>query len=716
MNGKMKLVAAIVLLLGVATAAVAQEGIRFEGKLYDYWNDVNDLVISGDYAYVAEHWGVATVDLSDDANPVIIGVYYDVDSPIHQVLLDRQVLYAASETGFYSIDVTHPARLEKIAFTPVSPAMGQFALHDSLLLACGESNWRRPHRELLSVFSILHFRHPVLLDTLAYDSLGVGYLAIQNRRAYIAGNRLSVVDLTDPRNVRILGSTNFGVGGPLVVRGNYAYINVGDLITLDISNPDSARYLERYSLAGYYPNSLKLIGSNLFLCNGGLAEFNLANPASPSLVREIGEFNSVAAGVHNGYAIVTGWNDRIYVFSGMNLHTLFQNRGAVDKVVLDGSTAYMTTDDGFIIADLTNPRSPQMIVGVPTWTHGLAIQDQLAYITSGSTLIIADVSDRRHPTEITSFQLPDYDEGGTIKVDGNVGYYRSINYGTEDNYLRILDISNPHQPENISFLELGYYSGNFAVNDRAAYVISEYEERDLLIADLTRLDRPTVNTQLRLRPDDPAKLQDICITGNTLFAAYDSSGLYTFDLDNPFSPQQSGGYIDPDGIGYEHLAWADDHLYATSRRGGLIVFDVSTPSEPNMIGHLMDSYGMGLMSASDSLLAVSTGASLRFYDVSGALPVRIESPGAPSTPLMLTAYPNPFNSSATVQFSNISHFPIALSLFDPQGRNLGEWSVSVGAGNGGRMVLNGDWLPSGTFYLRAGGVGVGSTIPLVHVR
>ncbi len=73
----------------------------------------------------------------------------------------------------------------------------------------------------------------------------------------------------------------------------------------------------------------------------------------------------------------------------------------------------------------------------------------------------------------------------------------------------------------------------------------------------------------------------------------------------------------------------------------------------------------------------------------------------PSSFILLSAYPNPFNNQTTVTFTLPHPGPVSLSVFDPQGRRVTDMTTPTILPTGAnRLTLEAGGLPSGSYLLR----------------
>jgi hypothetical protein len=262
-------------------------------------------------------------------------------------------------------------------------------------------------------------------------------LAVEGQHAYlIQGNaetpkRLHVVDLTDPSQPRIVGSTPVTTYAMrLAMSGHFIYVlDEPNFRVFDVSNPAEPHDVGSCELGkGLW--DLAIQGRYAYVTDvESVRVIDLENPAAP---KQVGRCEVETA---QGIAVA-------------------------------GQYAHVACDiEGLHILDISDPQSPQE-VGVfrsPQGAADVAVVDKYAYIAGGEdavTLWIADVSHPKRPKGVGKFG--DWIQG-SIAVQGDYAFLAGGD-------LDIVDISNPAAPQRA-----GSYPGAtdlVAVDDRL-YIVND---------------------------------------------------------------------------------------------------------------------------------------------------------------------------------------------------------------------------------------------------
>jgi hypothetical protein len=248
--------------------------------------------------------------------------------------------------------------------------------------------------------------------------------------AYAVGDRLEIIDISNPSNPIFKGSYKIsgGASGVQVV-GNYAYVANGDsgLQIIDISNPTTPTLKGNYNTSGG-ASGVQVVGNYAYVADGssGLQIIDISNPTTPTLK---GNYNT----------------------SG----------NALDVQVV-GNYAYVADDSsGLQIIDISNPTTPTLKGNYNTSGSAYSVQvvGNYAYIADrGSGLQIIDISNPSAPIFKSNYDT-NGDDAFDVQIVGNYAY---IANGTQG--LQIIDISNPSTPT---------LKGNF-YEYQNGYVISSY--------------------------------------------------------------------------------------------------------------------------------------------------------------------------------------------------------------------------------------------------
>lgn len=281
---------------------------------------------------------------------------------------------------------------------------------------------------------------------------------------------------------------------------------------------------------------------------------------------------------------------------------LNQLGGTVKGLVVRDNRAYVGTGAQLAVFDLTNPAQPALLGQTAPGVHlvrDVALYGNYAYVVDGGEMVVQG--------------------GGIVGWSGG---------------MRVVDISNPQQPQVVATITVPDYPTYVAVQGHYAYIscMSKFS-----IWDLTDPLHPT-RTGTYTAAIYPPTAGIVLPSGTVAYYAIGSIGLVVVDISNPNQPQELGRYL-PDTLDKASVIAIRDHYayLADSSGSGISVVDVSNSTAMQEVG----SYSLG--GVNDIAIAGSYAYAVHSYggftgltilDISGTTPVKVgglELPGKPLT-------------------------------------------------------------------------------------
>ena len=471
--------------------------------------------------------------------------------------------------------------------------------------------------------------HDLVYD-MAYDPA--------TQRLYVVNHYDGIVDIWDmstPSSPVLLNSLYTGhryreevaVRNDTLFLGPYHYSSYMALFLYDVHNPAAITRLDSLVMPTVYPAfELQVAGSYVF-----------------------------AACRDSGLQIVDlGTLTRVAVFDST----------AYDLVVV-GSYAYLATDRGLVVLDVSNPTSPVQVgfLALPSTRRARMVyrHDTLTILYSasyGDTLSVlrqVDVTNPQAPVLVDSVWGPEVYFYGEPSVYGDFVYaprnsggfvvfqayplavrqevnflsYWAVDYAFVNPYLfipaygpaalRVFDLTDPANPVAVATLPLntaGYPQGIYRQGNRL-YVAVGGPQPSLQVVNISSPTAPYVEGTLPF--SGTKRLWGVAVSGDYAYVGELGDSLYIVDISNPSSPQRvSALYLPfqttgPYG-GRRRVAISGNYAYVTW--GGLHIVDISDPLHPVRISGLAryeDSWDVAL---SGTYALVAWRDSLEVVDVS----------------------------------------------------------------------------------------------------
>lgn len=495
---------------------------------------VEGVAVSGSYAYVADGpAGVRIIDVSDPSTPTEVGSC-DTPGRARDVVVAGSHAYVADyDGGLRVLDVSDPAAPGEIGFCATSGKALDVAVSGGYAYV---ADWDGG----LRVIDVSSPAAPTQVGF--YDTPGRPHgVAVSGGYAYVADGDggLRIVNVSDPSAPSEVGSCDvpeFACG--VAVAGNYAYVAAADdgLRIVDVSMatmPSEVGYCLTWRTAW----AVVVAEDHAYVADwwGGVCVIDVANPAHPIRTgssRTLGDASAIA--LAGGYAYVADW------------------------------------DAGLRVIDVSSPAQPIMTGSYEArwWSYGVAVSGHYAYVAHrGSGLRIVDVSDPAAPIEVGRYDTPRGAEG--VAVAGDYAYVAHWNG------LHVINVLDPAAPSEVGYCDTPEGAQGVAVSATLAYVANYHD--GLRVIDVSD---PAAPTQVGFY-DTQGMAWAVVVTGNYAYVTDGGHGLRIIDVSNPASPVEAGFYDTP-GWAYG-LAIADDHAYVADATA-LRILDVSDPTAPIEVG------------------------------------------------------------------------------------------------------------------------------------
>ena len=350
-----------------------------------------------------------------------------IGGSVYAVALQGDYAYIGVGPRLVILDVSNPAQPPVIGQTGVLPGMvGDVAVAGAYAyVADGEGGLR--------IVDVSDPAHPA--EAGSYDTPGVAYdVAVSGAYAYVADREggLRIVDVSDPAHPAETGScdTPGSFAWGVAVSGAYAYVadRGSGLRIVDVSDPAHPAEVGFYDTPGQ-AHGVAVSGAYAYVADwGGLRIVDVSDPAHPS---EVGFYNTlyaVGVAVSGAYAYVAA------EFSGLRIVDVSDPAHPAEAgscatlyavgVAVSGAYAYVADGEGGLrIVDVSDPAHPTEAgsCDTPGAAWGVAVSGAYAYVADREGgLRIVDVSDPAHPAEVGFYNTPGYAYG--VAVAGAYAY------------------------------------------------------------------------------------------------------------------------------------------------------------------------------------------------------------------------------------------------------------------------------------------------------
>jgi hypothetical protein len=428
--------------------------------------DSGDAVtVTNNAAFLADRWGLYSIDVSDPRNPHKVGTY-----PGMPISVEARGNICCVTFGnpndpewleFDVLDVSNPASMQRLGYLSDAGGFDMF-IEDSLVFISGYYTGEHEFQ----VVSIADSGHPVRVGACSTsgDNWGV-WSCVARSWAYAADNYegLAAIDLQNLA-APILDTTIAAAAfaSDVSVAGSVCYVAdaAAGMRILDLSDPTLPREIGAVDTTGdCYSQSVVAMDSFAFTdwAYPYLRAISVTDPAKPNKVGACIIFNRANDMVLRDSLLYVAEDDKFQIVN------VAQPRAplVVGTCNLPDYTYEMDMRDtlafvasgvsGLQIVDVARPDSPAVIGALtpPNGACGVAVVDTFAYVASGN-LYIASVAAPTSPYLIDSMALPNF--GVALEVSDSLLFVGSWSVGASRTEVRLLDIRDPTKPVSLGSL------------------------------------------------------------------------------------------------------------------------------------------------------------------------------------------------------------------------------------------------------------------------
>lgn len=706
-----------------SSEARAQTGVEIMSTAL--WTYNQDCLAMGDTLAVALRYGVQLWDVADAGDPLLLGSLYGDEARLWALDGADSLLVTSNHLGEMAVlniaDPGAPTELASIGGLGASADLLMRSESDGLLVySAGRTTFG------FRVHNLDTPESPALLGTLNLS--GLSSVAGEGDTLLVLGigAGLHSVDVSDPANPVLLNTLPLtGTHSKVSVSGDLAAVasDEAGFHLLDVSDPalpvllNSVIPTVNADYMDLHVEELILEGGTLFVVaeTAGPLRYDVSDPLNPLLVGYEPELDGYPPLAFNGFRGACLAGDRLYashfsidrpgalIFDLSGDDPLYLNRTSgydyIRSAAVSGDQVYACTGAmGLQALDHSNPDEIVRLGGIElvnTW--GAEARGDTAYVASTDDgLVIVDFADPALPQVIGSV---DMGQARDVKVMNGHAFVAAYTQG-----LHAVDVSDPAAPVVMdSALEPGMQSLRLDVRDGLAATA----DRD---GGLNLWDVADPANLLHLGAYLPAgRVVDVALGDSLAYVVVEGDGIHVLDISDPALPL----YLDLFEEDATGCMLHNGNLLVSAGAFGLMLYGLSDPIAPTLLfNHDTTDQAMSLAADGNRVyLADNSGlTAIRIVDLTDAE----ETPATPT--FALTNHPNPFNPTTTLSFTLPTPGLYTLSIYDAGGRRLEQLhSGRMEAGRHG-FTWRADDLPSGVYFARLAGGGLGAVRKLVLIR
>ena len=402
----------------------------------------------------------------------------------------------------------------------------------------------------------------------------VNDIAVENDIAYCAfDNGLEIIDFSFPEIPMEIGHIYLpGQTIRVKVAGHYAYVAsvTEGLQIIDIANPAEPELIYTITETDNI-DDIEIANDLLYICDGskGLSIYHVLNPYDPALV-----FNERFMGrdisIEGSLLFLGGFNIGFQIFSLDDpqspelLATVDLDYNAVG-ITVQGNYAYVSTHYELFVYDISDPEEPVFCSHFSTLIWNVAIAGQIGCI-AGMTreLKIIDISNPYQIEELGDFPVEGYCE--VVTINGNKAYI-----GNNWENLQAVDLTVPSQPVGLGLVEMHGRNSAFKVAGDYLYT-GQFD-----IIDITNRENPEVVASL----DIPVDFTELDSYGDYALLGGTEGILYIIDVSNAAEPFIVTTY--DAGSRINDIKVNGTYAYIAANDSGMQILDISDPENPSYV-------------------------------------------------------------------------------------------------------------------------------------
>jgi hypothetical protein len=355
--------------------------------------------------------------------------------------------------------------------------------------------------------------------------------------------------------------------------------------------------------------------------------------------------------VQNEYAYVVDDSDKLQIFD-LSDHIFPERVGLVDldfeprDICVSGSIAVITGVGKIVLMDISDPSLPSELGFLESDLRGqdLVIEGSLVYITesgeftNSNRLRIIDISSPSAPAEISTLDFTP-ETVGAIQVSGDFAYICNDNSG-----LLVVDISEPEDPSIVATYSGGGALSDVKISGNLAYLVSGTTDPVLRILDISTSTNPFEIGSVNGFPSGWNKL---AFSGTTCYVAGRTSDTYVVDVSDPTNPQIIRSLPYSDGE-CRDISIFGSYLYEGRRLHGYNITYIASPEGITSISSLNTS-------GSSQSVVVSDDRDGLAYLADGDGGMKVIDVSNPLNPVLLHTVDTPGFSSDVALSGNMAY-------------------------------------------------------------
>ncbi len=438
--------------------------------------------------------------------------------------------------------------------------------------------------EGLDVVDLTDPVHPAVVDTLTLFDASNITVAGDRGCVYNSGDGLQLLDLADPRDVRLSGHIEPRSGAAFAMTHDLLFSLASEAVLriFDIADLDQPRLVASLTLPGQ-AYAIAVAGDHAYLtCIHTFVVVDVAEPTAPYVAGSLEIADILGTVSIAGPAAYVVGDQALHVVDVSTPHAprlVSTQAELTDQLSILGARAIaLDENDAVQVVDLSDAWQPDargrgIVAG---FLEDAAIYgDWAVALEWEGDLHLFDISRSDNPRILG--QEPGFMESATdVAVEGARAYVVSHGY-----WLRVFDVGDVGQPSSLGIMTTGGDVRQIVVEDALAYVVHKHRQTYHAGLQIVDVSKPT-ELEVIGSVTTPGDARGLALADDFAYVADGVGGLRVIDIADPRAPRLRGQAITArEAAG---VAVQDGLAYVVG--GGLQVIDVGDPDRPVVLGQL----------------------------------------------------------------------------------------------------------------------------------
>lgn len=533
-------------------------GMTFTG------GSARQLVVSGNFVYVAKGGSLEVVDVSNPSAPVLAG---SVPFGAERVAVQGTTAYIAGLETLRVVDLGNPAAPVVLGSVPEGSTLGITAAGNHVYSLGLEGP--PPRARVLNVIDVSNPAAPVQVHELAIEA---DSLTLSGSSLYLPHEGdILIFDISNPvAPVRtgILGSSGYAAK-IAAAENDFIYMANSDLTFSVVDATIATQSVVQSATLAITPRGASQhmsAAGNYAILSRTFSLFDLSNPLAPALLTNF----------QPGWAIPASTAiDGDYVFIGD------ENRGSLQIAnISDPAAPYMLDN----IVYLHDQAEPEILNGIGP----IVLSADYVYVPWGHEYITSGDENAPPPDDF-------YGEWGCVAPDADSGL----------GGLFAINVSSPEASFIAGHICMPEEADAVAVNGRYAYVV--VADGSLQVVDFNDPAQPALVGSVALS----AIANAVAVRGNYVWVSEGASGFEIVNVSNPAAPVVVTGSDTPGHA--SSVSFDDGYAYMADGASGILMFDITTPALPQLVASASTISDASALFSLNNYLFTGTGYGIEVF-------------------------------------------------------------------------------------------------------